>query len=303
MAYTQRKYTESDAVKKFREQMEAQTGAKPADYASKWQPQIDSTVDSILNRKDFQYDVNADALYKQYKDRYVDLGQKAMMDTMGQAAKLTGGYGNSYAQMAGQQAYQSYLQGLTDKIPELYQLAYDRYNQQGADLYQRYGLLNTQEQNAFNQWQNAYNRWLAEREYAAGRYDTERGYDYGQYRDTVGDDQWKAQFDEDLRRYNLTLGGSGGGGGGYSGSGGNYYAPGPGNSGSGNFAFEAAAEALESGMNAVYDNQGNVTGGAIPYINSEPNATARDKNIALENAQGVGMTQHYQNLLDKYYKK
>ena len=203
MAYTQRTYTESDSVKKFREQMDKQATAKPAEYVSKWQPQIDDTVNQILNRKDFQYDVNGDALYQQYKDRYVNLGQQAMMDTMGQAAKLTGGYGNSYAQMAGQQAYQGYLQGLTDKIPELAQLAYDRYNQQGADLYQRYGLLNTQDQGAYDRWMNDYNRWLTERDYIAGRYDTERGYDYGMYRDTVGDDQWKAQFDEDIRRFDF----------------------------------------------------------------------------------------------------
>lgn len=217
MAYEQRQYTESDAVKKFRENME-----KQAAYQSQWQPQIKDTMDSILNRKDFQYDVNEDALYQQYKDRYVNLGQQAMMDTMGQAAKLTGGYGNSNAQMVGQQAYQSYLQGLTDKIPELAQAAYQRYAQQGQDLYQKYGLLNSQEQ-------ADYNRWAAERDYLANLYNTERGYDYGVYRDTVGDDQWKAQFDEDLRRFNFqnklgefapvaSAGGGGGGGGGSSSS-------------------------------------------------------------------------------------
>lgn len=217
MAYEPRQYTESDAVKKFRENME-----KQAAYQSQWQPQIDNTMNSILNRKDFQYDVNGDALYQQYKDRYVNLGQQAMMDTMGQAAKLTGGYGNSNAQMVGQQAYHGYLQGLTDKIPELAQLAYQRYAQQGQDLYQKYGLLNTQEQ-------ADYNRWAAERDYLYNLYNTERGYDYGVYRDTVGDDQWKAQFDEDLRRFNFqnklgefarksSSGGGGGGGGDSSGS-------------------------------------------------------------------------------------
>ena len=222
--YTQRQYQESDAVKKWRENMEAHAAQTPKDYESQYKAQIDSTVGQILNRKPFQYDVNADALYQQHKDRYVNLGQQAMMDTMGQAAKLTGGYGNSYAQMAGQQAYQGYLQGLTDKIPELYHLAQQQYAQQGQDLYQQYGLLNTQEQADYNRWQNMYNQWLTDRDYLAGRYDTERGYDYGQYRDTVGDDQWKAQFDEDLRRFNFAnkLGefapkkSSGGGGGGSS---------------------------------------------------------------------------------------
>ena len=220
MAYEQKKYTESDSVKKFRENMESH-GA----YESKWQPQIDSTMNSILNRKDFNYDVNGDALYQQYKDRYVDLGQKAMMDTMGQAAKLTGGYGNSNAQMVGQQAYQGYLQGLTDKIPELAQLAHQRYAQQGQDLYQKYGLLSGQEQ-------QDYGRWSGERDWLYNMYNTERGFDYGQYRDTVGDDQWKAQFDEDLRRFNFanqlgefapvaSAGRGGGGGSGSSSSSGN----------------------------------------------------------------------------------
>ena len=155
------------------------------------------------------------------------------MDTMGQAAQLTGGYGNSFAQMAGQQAYQGYLQWLTDKIPELAQLAQNQYNQQGQDLYQRYGLLNTQDQGAYDRWMNEYSRWLSERDYLSGRYDTERGYDYGQFRDTVGDDQWKAQFDEDLRRWNyahpaVSVSSGGGGGGGYTGGNPN---PGPGGNG------------------------------------------------------------------------
>lgn len=222
MAYEQKTYTESDAVKKWREQMEAQTGLKPAAYTSKYQDQLNSTMDSILNRKEFQYDVNNDALYNMYKDRYVNLGQKAMMDTMGQAAKLTGGYGNSNALMVGQQAYQNYLQGLTDKIPELQQLAYNRYNQQGQDLYNRYGLLNSQEQLDYNRWNDQYNQWQAERDYLANLYNTERGYDYGVFRDSVADAQWQAQFEEDLRRYELSRskssGGGGGGGGGGSGS-------------------------------------------------------------------------------------
>lgn len=203
MNYEQKKYEENDSLKKFREQMEAHAGLKPADYTSQYKPQIDSTVDSILNRKPFEYDVNGDALYQQYKDRYTNLGQQAMMDTMGQAAKLTGGYGNSNAQMVGQQAYQGYLQGLTDKIPELAQMAYNRYNQQGQDLYQQYGLLNAQDQAAYDRWNADYNRWLTEHDYLSNRYDTERGYDYGVYRDTVGDDQWKAQFDEDIRRFDF----------------------------------------------------------------------------------------------------
>ena len=252
MAYTQKEYTESDAVKKWREQMEAHMGTKPAAYTSQWQPQIDSTVNNILNRKDFQYDVNGDAIYQQYKDRYTTLGQQAMMDTMGQAAKLTGGYGNSNAQMVGQQAYQGYLQGLTDKIPELAQMAYDRYNQQGQNLYNQYSLLSQQEQNAYNQWLQNNNQWLTERDYLSGRYDTERGYDYGVHRDTVADQQWQAQFDEDIRRYELSrnpgyvaVGGGGGGGGGGDGGGSS--------SSGGNSAYTTTANMLAAAGSGAKD--------------------------------------------------
>lgn len=98
----------------------------------------DEALQAYLNREDFQYDLNGDALYRQYKDRYVELGRNAMQDTMGQAAALTGGYGSSYAQNVGQQAYNSYLQQLGDVVPELYKLAYDRYRDRGDRLYQTY---------------------------------------------------------------------------------------------------------------------------------------------------------------------
>lgn len=110
-------------------------------YKSQWQTQLDDTMNRIMNREKFSYDLNGDALWKQYKDQYTTGGKMAMMDTMGQAAALTGGYGNSYAQGVGQQAYQGYLQGLTDKIPELYQLAMDQYDREGNAMLQQYGLL------------------------------------------------------------------------------------------------------------------------------------------------------------------
>lgn len=123
----------------------------------------DEALQAYLDREDFQYDVNADALYQQYKDRYTELGKAAMEDTMGQASALTGGYGSSYAQNVGQQAYHSYLKELNDVIPELYQLAYDRYQDRGDALYKTYQTWAQLEQEAADeeQWEREYE--LAER--------------------------------------------------------------------------------------------------------------------------------------------
>jgi hypothetical protein len=93
-----------------------------------------------MNRKPFQYDLNGDLLYRQMADRYTQLGQQAMRDTMGTAAALTGGYGNSYANLVGNQAYQGYLGQLNSMVPSLYDRAYKVWQDEGDDLLARYQL-------------------------------------------------------------------------------------------------------------------------------------------------------------------
>ena len=131
-----------------------QTSTNTSGYSSGFQEQLDDVMNRILNREKFSYDVNADALYNQYKDQYTNLGKQAMRDTMGQAAALTGGYGNTYALNAGQQAYNGYLSQLTDKIPELYNLAYTQYQNEGDDLKDAYSILNSREQQDYDRYQD-----------------------------------------------------------------------------------------------------------------------------------------------------
>ena len=136
--------------------------------------QATAIYDKIMNRGEFSYDVNKDKLYQQYRDLYAQMGRGAMEDTMGQAAALTGGYGSTYSQNAGQQAYNSYLQKLNEVVPELYNAAYNRYNQEGQNLMNLYTMARSNADSAYerdyNQWYNrlqlersdedtAYNRW------------------------------------------------------------------------------------------------------------------------------------------------
>lgn len=124
-------------------------------YQSKWSGQIDDVFGKIQNRKPFQYDVNADALYEQYKNQYINNGRLAMEDTIGQAATLTGGYDNSYAHSVGQQTYNRYLEGLNDRVPELYQMALNRYMQEGDDLRNDYALLMDRDSLDYGRYQDA----------------------------------------------------------------------------------------------------------------------------------------------------
>lgn len=178
-------YKPSDAVMNAQAALNNVNTAKPGAYTSQYDAQIQDIYNKIMGRQDFSYDLNADMLYQQYKDQYQLMGKQAMQDTMGQAAALTGGYGNSYAATAGNQAYQGYLQQLNNKIPELYALAYDQYNQEGQDLMQQYQMAQGAEDAAYGRYQDQYNQWLNEYQMANDAYNTEREWDYGQNQDAL----------------------------------------------------------------------------------------------------------------------
>lgn len=214
--YTKKDYQQSQSVIDAYNALQQHNANKPGKYNSRWQSTIDNVINKILNREKFSYDLNGDALYHQYKDQYTTQGKLAMMNTMGQAAAMTGGYGSSYSQAAGQQAYQGYLQQLNEVVPQLYQMAYDRYNQEGQDMYSQYSMLSAQDQAEYGKYRDEVSDYYTDRDYLTGVYNSERDFDYVQYqynsdmeynayRDQVKDAQWQADFDEAIRRYNEQL--------------------------------------------------------------------------------------------------
>lgn len=178
-------YTESDYTKKRREYLEGLDSSKPTSYQSQYSQAAKDSIDTLLNRKAFQYDVNEDGLYQQMKDNYIRQGKLAMQDTMGQAAAMTGGYGNSYAQNAGQQAYQGYLQQINDNLPEYYQLAQNAYDAEGDRLKTQYALLSEQENQDYDRYMDSWSRWQQEYQNAQSTYESGRDWDYGLAQDNA----------------------------------------------------------------------------------------------------------------------
>lgn len=214
MAFSYKDYQESDRVKKLAERLAQLESRKPGDWTGgQYGQQMQEALDAIRKRKKFSYDLNGDALYQQYKDKYVQQGKQAMQDTMGQAAALTGGYGSTYGQAVGQQQYDAYLQNLNDVVPELYQLALSRYQMEGDDLKTQYSLLADQYQQEYGQYRDKVGDWQTERNFLSGRYDSERNLDYGMwgdardfaytdYRNGIADEQWRRQYEESVRQFN-----------------------------------------------------------------------------------------------------
>lgn len=189
-AASAKSYLDNESVTASKSKYDEIINNKPGEFTSDYTEAAKQAMEKYMNRDKFSYDLNGDALYQQYKDQYMTQGKLAMQDTMGQAAAMTGGYGNSYAQSVGQQTFQGYLQQLNDRVPELYQLALDQYNQEGENLLNQYGLLSSREETDYGRYRDTVSDWENE---------ANRG--YAEYRDATSDAQWEASYDEQVRQY------------------------------------------------------------------------------------------------------
>ena len=192
------------------------SGTAPV-YESKYGETIDGLMNDILNRGEFSYDHTSDPLYSAYAKQYTREGKRATADALGEAAAASGGVPSSYAVTAATQAGDYHAAQLADKIPELYQIAYDKYlneyNMKLSDLNAAQGL----EQFDYGMYQDQlsqYNRdrefdyakWLDEYEMGQNdintlrglrdddfsrylteldQYNTDRSFDYGQLLDEI----------------------------------------------------------------------------------------------------------------------
>lgn len=204
-------YQPTERVQNAQYQLQQVQNQKPQGYNSKYGAQLDNILEQIQNPQSFDFSFNGNALWNAYKDQYTQLGRQASMDAMGQAAALTGGYGNSYAQQAANQANQQWLLGLMDKGMDVYDRAYGKYRDDQNALKDRYGMLSEAEATDYNRAQDEYNKWLTERNFAADQLNQADQADYERYRDeqnywqnlanAENQDYWTGtNFNEDVRR-------------------------------------------------------------------------------------------------------
>ncbi len=157
------------------------------EYTSQYSDASAQLLEQLLNRDDFSYDPDSDELYAQYKKQYAREGQRSAADALGTAAAASGGIPSSYAATAAAQAGNYYASQLTDKIPELYQLAYSRYQDEYDKLLSDLSAVQSAEQ-------LDYEKYLDQLE----QYNTDRDFSYSQLLDEL-DDQ-TAQRSESLSR-------------------------------------------------------------------------------------------------------
>lgn len=144
------------------------------EYKNTYGQRVDDMLSEILKIPDFSYDHTTDPLYSSYKKTYTREGKRATADALGQAATATGGIPSSYAVSAASQAGNYYAAQLADKVPELYQMAYDKYLHEYQMKLNDYEALQDREQ-------FEYSKYLDE----VGRYENDRNFNYAQWLDEL----------------------------------------------------------------------------------------------------------------------
>ena len=143
-------------------------------YQSEYKKRADEILDAISNQQPFSYDYTQDDAWKSYKKAYAREGQRATENAMGVAASMTGGIPSSYAMTAGAQAGNYYAAQAADKIPQLYDAAYNRYIQEFQNKRSALSDIMAADQLAFQKYQDA-----------ADRKERETNFDYQQFMDDI----------------------------------------------------------------------------------------------------------------------
>lgn len=175
---------------------------KPFEYSKtapvfddKYASERDDLINQLANPEKFSYDHNTDESYKAYAKQYAREGQRATADALAAASAQSGGIASSYALTAAGQQGNYYASQLADKIPELYQNAYNRYL------------------NEYNMKREALNSIQSETNAAHDRYlgdynvfNTDRNFEYAKYQNELARKQdllslAKSLEDSDYSRY------------------------------------------------------------------------------------------------------
>lgn len=141
-------------------------------YDNRYGAMIDEALAKMNNRGPFEYNPDTDINTQAYRKEYAREGQRATANAMAQAAAQSGGVPSTAAMTAASQAGDYYAAQMADKIPELYQAAYERYLNEFANDRANIGTLQNQQQLDYNQYRDALQQ-----------YNTDRALAYNQWQD------------------------------------------------------------------------------------------------------------------------
>lgn len=160
-------------------------------YTSNYAGNINRLADKYLNNK-FNWSVDGSSEYQQLKSKYQREGAKQQENVMGSYASNTGGYSNSYAQSAGQKAYNSYMDELQEKIPELKKSAYESWSQEQENTMNKISMLQGLDDTQYQRYRDTVQDNYDFMTYYENKYSTSKGLDMSEFQNELA--KWQSRM-------------------------------------------------------------------------------------------------------------
>lgn len=165
--------------------------ANDAGYHSQYSKQINELADKYANDR-FEWDKDGSSEYGAYKDYYRREGQRQQENIQQSYAANSDGYSNTYAQAAGQRAYNQYMDELASKIPALRNSALADWSQQQEQRLNQISLLRGFDDSAYAQYRDRVSDLYDFMTYYENKYSTLKGLDMSQYQAELSN--WQARI-------------------------------------------------------------------------------------------------------------
>lgn len=174
-------------------------------YQNRYQRELDELLGKVQGYGPFSWSKEEDPSWSAYAKQYRREGDRAAANALAQAASATGGQVSSSAMTAASQAGDYYAGKLSDKIPELYENAYQRYLSDYQMLADKLGQTQRAEQYDYARYQDqlgqynadraqSYDQWLQGYNMLGGTLGAMQGQDQREWDrqlDTLGALQWQ----------------------------------------------------------------------------------------------------------------
>ncbi len=188
-------YADSEATSAAKE--------KADNYAQKYKNSIDggysSNYDRTINElakkytnNEFSWNSDSSSEYQSANDKYKREGKTAQENTAAAYAANTGGYSNSYAQAAGQKAYDSYMDHLAEQIPTLRENAKASWSEEQEQTLNKIGLLQNLDNMQYQRYRDKVSDNYDFMTYYENKYTTSKGLDMSQFQNELA--QWQSQM-------------------------------------------------------------------------------------------------------------
>ena len=161
-------------------------------YRSAYSSGVSDLVRKYNQNDNFSWSTEGSAEYQNMRNKARLEGEKQLEDVQGSYAANTGGYMNSYAQAAGQRAYNRRMEELTEKIPSLRASALSDWSAQQERTMNQIAMMQNLDDAQYQRYRDSVADKYDFMNYYQQKYQTERGLDMSAFQNELA--KWQSRL-------------------------------------------------------------------------------------------------------------